>query len=251
LTPITRLGTAVVLAVAAGQLACGSDGDRPLTQVFVGPVWTGSESYSYQLRQRDLIRGMCVLKTEPDFEPGRTRLTSLCSSPDGRYRDDREAVVESAGLTPLASRRVILDTIEARSTVFTAEYREGVVALTADQDGKSRSTTRGLPLADERSPRPGYYDDESLNWLVRGTTLREGYEGSYRNVNAGNARVFTATLKVERRDTITVPAGTFDTWRLRLETESITQMFWVEAAAPNRVIRARIERDIYELLPPN
>jgi hypothetical protein len=46
---------------------------------------------------------------------------------------------------------------------------------------------------------------------------------------------------------VTVPAGSFETWRVSIQTASITQRIWVEVAAPHRMIKARIERDTYEL----
>ena len=52
---------------------------------------------------------------------------------------------------------------------------------------------------------------------------------------------------VEKRETVTVPAGTFETWAVSIRTSSITQRVWVEVDAPHRMIKARIERDTYEL----
>ena len=49
-----------------------------------------------------------------------------------------------------------------------------------------RNTSRDLPEPTEEWPTPGWYDDESLFWLVRGVELREDYEDHYTHViNAG------------------------------------------------------------------
>jgi len=60
--------------------------------------------------------------------------------------------------------------------------------------------------------------------------------------------VFTVVVRVTGTATVRVPAGEFETWEIEVETESITQAFWVERAGSKRVIRARIERDLYELV---
>jgi len=91
-------------------------------------------------------------------------------------------------------------------------------------------------------------------WLVRGIDLREGYEGSYQNVNAGTGQTFPVDLKVEGQEEVTVPAGTFTTWRVRIRTASVTQFAWVETDGSRRLVKARIEgiEDvIYELTASN
>ena len=106
----------------------------------------------------------------------------------------------------------------------------------------------------ETSPDPGYYDDESLLWLVRGMDLREGYEATYQNVNAGTGGTFPVDLKVEGQETVTVPAGEFTAWKVRIRTASVTQFVWVEASGSRRLVKARIEgiEDvIYELTASN
>ena len=245
-----RRATILALIAAATAVvvgACGGGDDPVLSKVFVAPTWTGDERLIYRIRERDDVRGECVLVTDVDAEPGRTRLDALCGSPDGRYRDDRSALIDSKSLLPISSTRSIRDQEKGEVTTFTTVYEYPVVRLTADDDGDINNTTRDLPEPDERSSDPGYYDDESLNWLVRGIPLHEGFQGAYRNVNAGTAKVVTVKVEVEEQEGVEVPAGTFRTWKVVLRTESITQLFWVDVEAPHRVIKARIENVNYEL----
>jgi hypothetical protein len=239
------------LALAAGVVvsaaACGGGSGRAITKVFLAPPWQGDESLTYQLKQRDENLGTCILRTDVEAEPGHTRLLALCGSPDGNNRDDREVMVDSRTLRPLVTHRVITDAKKGTKTQFSGNYEEPVVRLTLDRDGKVSATTRELPQPTAKSPDPGYYDDESLNWVVRGIDLRNGFKGAYRDVNAGNARVFTVTLYVDGTEKVQVPAGEFAAWKVRVETESITQLFWVDTAAPHRVVKARIERTNWEL----
>lgn len=238
----------LIISFALGASSCGDD-ERPLTRVFAGPTWQTGEMLAYQLRQRDQILGSCTLSVDAAEGPSRTRFTSLCSSPDGRYRDDRTVEADARTLQPARSERVIARLDEGTESVFTATYRETDVLLEARAEGKHNETTRPLPAPTERSPDPAYYDDVSLFWLVRGLPLAKDFEGAFRDVNAGNARVFTVVVRVTGTATVEVPAGLFETWEIEVKTESVTQVFWVERTGSRRVIRARIERDLYELVP--
>ncbi|MGI8926303.1 MAG: DUF3108 domain-containing protein [Tepidiformaceae bacterium] len=235
-------------AAAAGLLAgCGGGDDEVISKVFQGPPWTGAESLSYQLVQRGGdVYGTCEVETRPEFEPGRTQLNLLCTDGEGN-RDDRTAVVDAQTLRPISGIRTISGEDGDRTT-FESAYGERIVRLEANVDGKRNSAERDLPGATAKSPDPGYYDDESLLWVVRGIPLRVGYEGAYKNINAGNGRVFTVEVKVEGQERVRVPAGAFNAWKVRIRTESITQQFWIDEQAPNRIVRARIERLTYELV---
>ena len=120
----------------------------------------------------------------------------------------------------------------------------------ADENGKPRETERDLPEPDDLSPDPGYYDDESLLWLVRGIELRDGWEGSFQDVSAGTGQTFRVDLKVEGQEQVTVPAGEFTAWKVRIRTSSVTNYAWIEASGEQRLIKARIRgiQDVnYEL----
>lgn len=238
--------TLLCLAALAG---CGGGDNTQITKVFSGPTWDVGEQLAYQLRQRDEISGTCTLSVENAEDPALQRLVSLCGSPDGRYRDDRWVEVDPATLTPIESERVIADLDDESRTVFNAAYGSTTVLFTAAADGNENETTRDLPEPNETSPDPGYYDDVALFWVIRGAPLAEGYEASFINSNAGNARTFTVSITVQGSETVAVPAGEFETWEVEVKTGSITQIVWIEKDAARRVIRARIEREFYELLP--
>jgi|DewCreStandDraft_5_1066085.scaffolds.fasta_scaffold00007_373 hypothetical protein len=225
--------------------ACGED-TRPTSKIFQAPPWTGPEAYRYQLVQREHIYGYCELRTTPEAEPGRTKLERLCYDEEG-FRDDGEAVVDSRTLQPFSAKRVNVDPKKNRTATRTARYEADQVTLTLDLDGETRSVTRELPKPDETSPDPGWYDDESMLWLVRGIPLEEGWEGAYHNVSVGTAQITVAEVTVLRRTRVTVPAGEFEAWEV-LVRSSITNRIWVNAAAPHQVVKAQIEQITYELL---
>ncbi|MCL4241217.1 MAG: DUF3108 domain-containing protein [Dehalococcoidia bacterium] len=246
------------LLLAAGLAAvlssCAGSNDRTLSKVFVAPPWTGDERNEYDLLDEagDLY-GKCVLETDVDAEPGKTRLSRLCAN-EPRYRDDGTVLVDSQTLVPFEAARVRTDAEKNTRVAALSTYAPPIVKFTFDDKGKVRETERDLPEPSETSPDPGYYDDESLLWLVRGMDLREGYEATYQNVNAGTGGTFPVDLKVEGQETVTVPAGEFTAWKIRIRTASVTQFVWVEASGSRRLVKARIEgiEDvIYELTASN
>lgn len=234
---------------------CGSGEDAPTSKIFGTPAWAGEERATYDLLDEGRrLYGVCVLETIPG--PETTQLSRLCTDSEGSgNRDDGSAVVDSRTLTPISSQRTLINIPDQMRTEFSGEYLIDTVVLShtrtaldaPEEPLDERRTPRELPKPDERSPEPGYYDDESMFWLLRGIPLEEDWEGAYHNINLGTAGISVAEVRVEARETITVPAGEFDTWRIRLRTASITQRVWVEAAAPHRMIRADIERARYEL----
>ena len=243
----------VVLALATlsgGLSGCvGADEGKPHPPVIDHIPWQAPESFRYHIIEpRGEVTGRCTLVTRPEFEPGRTQLSQLCD--DGTiHRDDRVALVDSATLAPIATIRTIVNEKSGKKTTFDAAYEGMTASLRADSDGKKSITSRTLPAATKTVPNPAWYDDESLFWVIRGIPLRTGHKAVYTNINPGNGRVFDVAIEVQGQEQVNVPAGEFATWKVRVKTESITQYFWIEAAAPNRVIRARIERIAYELLP--
>lgn len=249
---IASLLLAGSLAVALSS--CAESNDRTLSKVFVAPPWTGDERNEYDLIDEggDLY-GTCVLETDVDAEPGKTRLSRLCAN-EPRYRDDGTVLVDSRTLVPLEAARVRTDAEKNERVAALSVYEPPIVKFTFDDKGKVRETERELPEPTETSPDPGYYDDESLLWLVRGMDLREGYEVSYQNVNAGTGQTFPVDLRVEGQETVRVPAGEFTAWKVRVRTASVTQFVWVEAEGSRRLVKARIEgiEDvIYELTASN
>lgn len=238
------LGGSIAAILLLG--ACSGSDDVRVARVFVSPPWTGNETYHYNLIDSGgEIYGACELETNPGFEPGKTKLSRLCG--DGPNRDDGAVVVDSATLKPYSATRVISDSSKGKRTAFSAAYADAAVHFSADVNGKVNEADRDLPRPSKTSPEPAWHDDESLLWVVRGIDLKQGYEAAYKNVNAGNGRVFTVELKVETAEKVKVPAGEFMAWKVRIRTDSITQYAWVSVDAPHTLVRARIERLTYEL----
>ena len=251
------LALAVLALGGAALVACGSEPLESHPPIFGEAPWSGSERLHYNLLEREDLQGTCVLETEPGVAVGVTELRRLCrDAGEGRYEDNGSARVDSATLQPISSLRVVLDLEEGEARHFATTYapNEGLVRFHSKQfegggeePSDSLEAERELPEPTEDVPEPAWYDDEELLWLMRGIPLEEGFEASFTNVNASTGRVFAADVFVEELEVVEVPAGTFQAWKVRIQTSTVTQLIWVEQELPHRVIRARIERLTYEL----
>lgn len=251
--PFPRLSILLVsalgLAIVAAACFSGSDNAvEPTAPVFLAPPWPPTEDLTYNVTRRGESPGTCILKTEP-AEAGRSKLSRLCGKDE--FRDDGFAVVDAETLRPFEATRVFADSKQNKRTTYTSSYADELVRFQADVNGDISETERELPLPGEEVTNPGWYDDESILWLVRGINLTEGYESEYTLViNAGQPRVHNVEVLVQAKERVSVPAGDFEAWKVRLRRGGSVNYLWIEAAAPNRLIRAAIEDVSYELRAP-
>ena len=238
---------AAIILLALFATACASDEEIGSARVFKSAPWTGAEEYTYRITTRGVEgEGECKLITTPEAKPGRTRLERLCGR--DTFRDDGIALVDSATLRPVSSSRTISDTAKGRATTHSVAYGEGEATFKTDDGSKVRTTMRDLPEPDRESPEPAWYDDEELFWLVRSVDLRSGYSGVFSYViNAGQPRVLNTRVEVIEAERLTVPAGTFETWKVRVQRGSSPKVIWVEQGGTHRVIQAQIEDARYEM----
>ena len=54
---------------------------------------------------------------------------------------------------------------------------------------------------------------------------------------SGKGAPVTVTLAVEGEESVTVPAGTFATWKISMSGSEQAVTFYLEKAAPNRVVK--------------
>jgi hypothetical protein len=241
---------ALVAALAmqpAFAIACDSS-ETTISKVFKAAPWQGAEDYTYNLvDQGNKVTGTCQLKTTPNSAPGQSLLEQLCSNTAGD-RDDRAVTVDAQTLRPISGTRTIFAIKKNSTTVTKSTYDDNNVTLEINEGGDVHRAVRTLPKPTKDSPDPGYYDDESLFWVVRGVPLDKSFSGAYQDVNASNGQSFVAQVDVQDQETVKVPAGTFQAWKIRLETSSITQYFWIDVASPHAVVQADIEDTRYQLV---
>ncbi|HEU0074751.1 MAG TPA: DUF3108 domain-containing protein [Dehalococcoidia bacterium] len=215
-------------------MACTSGEAGPATSDVAGAApWGAPEKYTYALVDDDggeLGTGVLTVSVEDDV----TRLIQTFSS-DAAH-DTIEVVVDSATLKPISSLREIEET-DGDETRIEVEYTEDGALIKQNDDKQS-----GLSV-----PEHSYDNDTSL-FLWRTLPFAEGYQGSYNTIITNHRTRQKVNLRVTGLETVIVPAGTFEAWRLVITTSNARQIAWFADTPERPLVRYDNDRDvIFEL----
>jgi hypothetical protein len=218
-------------ALLAGLLfaaACLETQEDIETQDIVSAIpWPDAERAEYVILDREggeqLLRG--TLAVEHKGNQYELSLAFAGRLGDKEGTDESVVLVDDHTLKPVSVRRE--QVLDGKSQKAEAEYdaEEGVVTITEIKDSRRRPIP--LRLKDH------YYDNDSALFLWRTIAFREGYEATYRTVITGSATLELLELVVVGKEEVTVPAGTFQTWRLEIRSERVRQVAWY-ADTPSR-----------------
>ena len=149
-------------------------------------------------------------------------------------------LVDATTLKPISVRREI----SRQATTVTGEYdsEEGIIRITIiDKDGDERP----VPLRLEEH----YYDNESSLFLWRTIRFEEGYEASYYSVLANQRSHKLVTVRVAGTEEVTVPAGTFQTWRVEIRFDGTKQVAWYADTPERTLVQYDNSRQLMQLTP--
>jgi hypothetical protein len=197
--------------------------------------WQDGEHYFYELVDNDgKSLGEAVLSVE--IEGDRIMLWQEFESDDAE--DTTIVTVDSASLKPIASEREIQEP-DGDIERIDVEYNEDGALITRNED---EGTTTGLSV-------PGYsYDNDTSLFLWRTLPFTTGYEGSYTTIITNHRSRQKVNLRVTGLETITVPAGTFEAWRLEITTSNARQLAWYANTPERQLLRYDNDRNvIFEL----
>ncbi len=153
-------------------------------------------------------------------------------------------LVDAETLQPASVRRERL--IDGKSEIVTGEYDddEKVVRIVEVVGDDRRELPRRLD--EER-----YFDNETSLFLWRTLRFEEGYETSYETVlvNQGGSQR-TVKLRVDSIQRITVPAGTFDAWRVEIVAGEVNQVAWFTQTPEHYLLQYHNSVQIFQLNSP-
>jgi hypothetical protein len=153
--------------------------------------------------------GQAVLSIE--VQGGETTLQQAFETESGA-KDTISVAVDSATLKPIASQRDILEADGDEERIEVEYTEDGALISQGDDKGTGLSV-----------PEHSYDNDTSL-FLWRTLPFAEGYEGSYTTIITNHRARQKVNLRVTGIETVTVPAGTFDAWRLEITTSNARQV---------------------------
>lgn len=215
----------VTSAVPAVFTACaGTQGNSGPTQDIVSsvPFKAGEETHYVLQDTHGNEKGTGVLSVEPGSDGGLALVLRYESGPN---TDEATVTVDAATLKPRTLHREIHS--DSSQQVLDGEYRDDVVQITQRTDGNERSNPLRL--------KANSYDNDSSLFLWRAITFSDGYQARYNTVITNRRQVSAVTLKVTGRESVEVPAGTFDAWRLEISSGGVTQTAWI-ADRPDRLL---------------
>lgn len=145
---------------------------------------------------------------------------------------DREVSVVETGVTGFRPRNssLVRQLAEGGLEQVRATYDAGVATLElTTRDNVTTFEQFNLPT-DSR-------DQRSLPFLVRALPLADGYAARINTFLPITGILDRYTVTVVEREEVTVPAGTFDAWRVQLDTGEIVSQIWIGVDAPHPIVQ--------------
>ena len=232
--------TAALLALLAlPALACatGGAGSGGTEDIVRAVPFEDGERLVYELVDADGVvvgRGVFTTTARDDaFELIQTYDEAAAPSGERPIIDVATVVVDAATLRPRTSERTIQRRDPSDDESYRATYgaggAEAQLVITQLSGGDER--TREVELRDH------HYDSQSSLWIWRAIALGEGFEANYVSVNPRDASQVTARLVLVDRQTIEVPAGSFETWRLQVRNGRDTRIAWIHVEPPHEIVQ--------------
>jgi len=209
----------LLIALAVYAVACDSGDSELVARDIVSDIpWDSAETARYRLLQGDDEKGTGELTLLPDTDV--VRMTQLFTIPEEEITDVVEAVVATATLRPLEVRRII-DGPEGKRECNAAYSPLNSVTVVQRAEEDERTDELDIP--------PQHYDSWSDLFLWRTIEFFEGNEVKYVDVlscSLAKPDLLSVVLKVKEIEEVTVPAGTFQAWRLEIRSGGRTQKAW-------------------------
>jgi hypothetical protein len=224
----------LLLLLLVTALACSSGEAGPPTSDVAGtPPWPDTERSEYVLVDDDGNQvATAVLSISVD---GAETVLEQAFDSDAAI-DTIRVTVDSETLKPIASTREIIEA-DGDDERIEVEYTEDGALI---RQGDERQSGLSVP---EHS-----YDNDTSLFLWRTLPFEEAYEASYNTIITNHRTRQKVNLRVEGLESVTVPAGTFEAWKLIITTSNARQIAWYANTPERQLVRYDNDRDlIFEL----
>jgi hypothetical protein len=199
--------------------------------------WRVPEEARYRLLDGEEVKGSGILRIES--ADGEVTFTQEFESE--QFRDEVVAVADAQTLRASSVRRVI-DGPEG-SRRWEVEYRDSTALVIQHAEDDERR--------DEVSAPTYSHDSWTDVFVWRTIDFREGYQATYTDVLSATLvepQTISQTVKVAGRETVEVPAGTFQAWRLEIRSRAGEQKAWFADNEARTLVRYDSGDLVFELL---
>jgi hypothetical protein len=161
--------------------------------------------------------------------------------------DTTKVVVNAQTLKPVSSSRQIITKDDEELIEVTYTDKASDEGCTVDLPKGCATIKQGGKQSGMSVPEHAYDNDSSL-WLWRTIDFAEGNEFAYRTLITNRRSEQTVVLEVGAKESVTVPAGTFDAWRLEIRTQNARQVAWIADTPKRALVKYDNDRNvIFEL----
>ena len=202
-------------------MACSGGSSLPTQDIVASIPWTAQEELHYSLLNQngdEVATGVHTIERDG----AHFVLTTRYESPNGNS-DTTTMTVDAATLKPISTDRQIDNDNPDDEDHIAVQYTQDGALITT---GKGDKQT-GLSVKEHA------YDNDTSLFLWRTIAFAPGYQSSYITVITNQRAEQQVILRVPGKDTVTVPAGQFDAWRLEIVTSNARQIAWI-ADTPER-----------------
>ncbi len=218
--------------MSAWLVACSAGGGA--TPAVLAPVRApiGCERLEYALVQDGVTLGTGTLQSRVQEDGSWALRQAYVSTTNTEHLDETEAVVTEA-FAPRSSSRLVanMGNVDQVATEYRTVEGRAVATFTRATTGEAPGKPADLRL------REHAFDNESAFWLWRALPLEEGYHARYTSVNAFERSQSTVDLTAVGVVGVTVPAGSFEAWRVLVVSGRATRTAWIEVAPPHRMVQ--------------
>ena len=146
---------------------------------------------------------------------------------------------EAAGFHERSAVATDHRTLIPARTEFERESVEGRVNYVAEYGSEDVTIRADLPRGHEEAavklPERPFYDAEQLVMVIRALPLYDNFRGALRSVVTRAGVQDNVILRVRGRESVSVPAGHFETWRV--DIAGTDQSAWIAVARPHQLAR--------------
>ncbi len=211
------------MAVLAG---CGGGGSADFQPVRVGEIpWSDSEVTLYQITNAngDDAGQMRISLSDVDAESKLMRREI-----GGAFREDLAIIMKANNLRP----------IESSLSRPHTDGEETIIAVYNGSRVSMQFTTKRNITTDQQASIPSdSYDYRSIMMLLRALPLESGYATKVNGYLPISGALERMELIVNRGETVEVPAGSFETWKVLMNTSSSRSQAWISTEAPYLLVK--------------
>jgi hypothetical protein len=153
--------------------------------------------------------------------------------------DDSTVFVNAQTLKPVSFQRKLVLKNQTQEVKGDYDAVKGIANITEVTGGKDRPVPLRLGS--------NYYDNDTALFLWRTIPFAVGYTAAYRTVLTGNSSQAIVQIEVTGKEEVTVPAGTFQAWKLEIRSSGVKQFAWFADTPEHPMVQYNNSIQLFQL----